>query len=181
MERPYTDFVGKVWEQFPQLAQLHNLENITLPMWNLDKFIESAYHNFITERKPLYHLSKLIENYAQENYEPLLASFEKVARFKFVERRYSTIVNQIPKIWIVGDFGKTQFYLSSKIDVLNCKNTDLVNVWSVITRGPHGPFGLISEEFKDGSFRGFFTFDPNVCRYALKIMGKTLDTELDMG
>ncbi|AJM92157.1 hypothetical protein NPIRD3C_0945 [Nitrosopumilus piranensis] len=51
MENPYTDFVGKVWEQFPQLAQLHNLENTTVPMCNLDQFVESTYHNFITNRK----------------------------------------------------------------------------------------------------------------------------------
>ena len=180
MEKPYTDFVGRVWEQFPQLTQLHDSENIALPMWDLDKFVESTYHNFKAERKPLYRLSKLIENYAQENYKPLLASFEKIARFKFVERRYSTIINKIPRIWIVGDFEKTQFHLSSKIDVLNCKNTDLVNVWSVITRGPHGPFGLISEEFENDNFRGFFTSDPDICRYALKIMGEKLDTELDI-
>ena len=181
MERPYTDFVGKVWEKFPQLVQLHRLENIALQNWNLDQYVNAGYHNFTAERKPLYHLSRLIESYAQENYKPLLATFEKIARFKFVDRRYSTIINQIPKIWIVGDFEKTQFHLSPKIDVLNCKNTDLVNVWSVITQGPLGPFGLIAEEFEDGKFRGFFTSDPNVCRYALKMMGKTLDAELDIG
>ncbi|KAF6245112.1 hypothetical protein [Nitrosopumilus sp. b2] len=180
MENPYTDFVGKVWEQFPQLAQLHNLENTTLPMCNLDQFVESTYHNFIAKRKPLYYLSKLIENYAQENYRPLLASFETIARFKFVERRYSKIIHQIPKIWIIGAFEKTHFYLPSKIDVFNCRNTEMANIWSVITRGPNGPFGLISEEFEDGKFRGFFTTNPDVCRCALKIMGKTLGTKFDI-
>ena len=122
----------------------------------------------------------MIENYSQENDVPLLASFEKIARFNFVECRYSEIINQIPKIWIVGDFGKTDFHLSPKIGILNCQKTKLVNVWSVITRGPHGPFGLISEEFEDGKFRGFFTLDPNVCGYALELMGKILTTKLDI-
>ena len=46
--------------------------------------------------------------------------------------------------------------------------------------GPHGPFGLISEEFKDDNFRGFFTSDPDICIYALKMMGEKLDTEFDI-
>jgi len=50
----------------------------------------------------------------------------------------------------------------------------LANVWTVITRGLYGPFGLIAEEFEDGKFRGFFTLNPNVWRYALNVMGKTL-------
>ena len=56
----------------------------------------------------------------------------------------------------------------------------MANIWSVITKGPHGPFGLISEEFEDGKFRGFFTINPDVCRYALQIMGKTLGTKFDI-
>jgi len=53
----------------------------------------------------------------------------------------------------------------------------LANVWAVITRGPFGPFGLIAEEYENGMFRGFFTLNPNVCRTALKAMGKTLGTK----
>ncbi|NND87334.1 MAG: hypothetical protein HKM23_08470, partial [Nitrosopumilus sp.] len=43
--------------------------------------------------------------------------------------------------------------------------------------GPYGPFGLIAEEYEDGKFRGFFTLNPNVCRHALAVMGKTLGTK----
>lgn len=177
MESPYAGFVGKVWEEFPQLAEWHSLDDSTLPMWKLDQFVEAGYHNFLAHRKPLYHLSKLIENYAQENKEPLLSTFEKIARYKFVERRYQKMIEQIPKIWIVADYGKTDFKTPPKIEILNCRNTELANVWSVITRGPYGPFGLIAEEFEDGKFRGFFTLNSNVCRSALKAMGKILSTK----
>ena len=177
MENVYSGFVGHVWEEFPQLAEWHNLDNATLPIWKLDQFIEAGYHNFLAERKPLYNLSKLIEKYAEDNHEPLLATFEKIARFGFVKKRYQKMVKNLPKVWIVADFDKSIIAsdeLSSNSEFLNCHDTDLVNVWTVITRGPYGPFGLIAEEFEDGKFRGFFTLNPNVCRYAVKVMGKTL-------
>ncbi len=174
MVTPYSGFVASVWEQFPQLAEWHDLDNSILPLWKLDKFIEKGYHNFHSERKPLYNLSKLIEKYAQDNGEPLLATFEEIARYKFVEKRYQKMIEKIPKVWVIANYGKTQIKTPDKIEVINCKNTNLVNVWSVITRGPYGPFGLIAEEYEDGNFRGFFTLTPNVCRYALQLMGKTL-------
>ena len=180
MESPYTGFVGQVWEEFPQLAEWHNLDNSTLPIWKLDKFVEAGYHNFLTERKPLYNLSTLIENYAQENHQPLLATFEKIARFSFVKKRYQKMVKDLPKVWIIADFQKpinASEELASNCEFLNCNNTNLANVWTVITRGPYGPFGLIAEEFENAKFRGFFTLNPNVCRYALKVMGKTLGTK----
>ena len=180
MKNPYDGFVADVWEGFSNLSDLQGIEECSIPSWTIEKFMGSSYQNFVTERRPLYRLSKLIENYAQDNDSPLLATFEKIARFKFVERRYSQIINRVPKIWIVGDFDKTQFHLSPKIKVLNCRNTNLVNVWSVITRGPSGPFGLISEEFQDGEFRGFFTMDPETCKYALKKMEETLDAKIDI-
>ncbi len=183
MESHYAGFVGNVWEEFPQLAEWHDLDNSTLPIWKLDKFIEAGYHNFLAERKPLYNLSIMIEKYAQENYQPLLATFEKIARFSFVKKRYQEMVKNIPKVWIIADFEKQVIpskKLSSNSEFLSCKNTDLANVWTVITRGPYGPFGLIAEEFEDGKFRGFFTLNPNVCRCALKIMGKTLGTKFDI-
>ena len=177
MESPYGGFVGNVWNEFPQLAEWHSLDDSTLPMWKLDKFVEAGYYNFLANRKPLYHLSKLIENYAQENKEPLLSTFETIARYKFVEKRYQKMIERIPKIWIVADYGKTDLKTPQKVEVLNCRNTELANVWSVITRGPYGPFGLIAEEFEDGKFRGFFTLNPHVCRSALKNMGKILGTK----
>ena len=180
MESPYSGFVGNVWNEFPQLAEWQNFEDSTLPLWKLDQFVEAGYHNFLASRKPLYHLSTLIENYAQENNQPLLATFEKIARYKFVERRYQKMVEQIPKIWVIADYGKTQFTTPEKIEIINCRDTELVNIWSVITRGPYGPFGLIAEEFEDGKFRGFFTLNQNVCRYALQLMGKTLGTKFSI-
>lgn len=177
MAGPYTGFVGMVWEEFPQLAEWHNLDESTLPMWKLDQFIEAGYHNFLSERKPLYHLSTLIEKYSQENSTPLLATFEEIARYKFVEKRYQKMIKKIPKIWVIADFGKTRLKTTSNIEVINCQNTELTKVWSVITRGPYGPFGLIAEEFERGKFRGFFTLNPNVCRFTLKMMGKILSTK----
>jgi len=180
MSSPYAGFVGKVWEEFPQLAEWHNLEESKLPLWKFEDFIEKGYHNFHAERKPLYHLSTLIEKYAQENGEPLLATFEEIARYKFVESRYQKMIEKIPKIWVIANFGKTALKTSDKIEIINCKDSDLVNVWSVITRGPYGPFGLIAEEFEDGKFRGFFTLNQNVCRFSLKLMGKTLGKKFNI-
>ena len=180
MANNYEGFVGNVWEEFPQLAEWHNFDSKSLPMWKLEKFVESGYHNFTAERKPLYHLSKLIEKYSQENNQPLLATFEKIARFEFVKDRYQAMMSNIPKVWIIADLDKSvdeKKKMPSNAYFLNCHNTDLMNVWSVITRGPYGPFGLIAEEFEDGKFRGFFTLNPHVCRYALNVMGKTLGTK----
>ena len=181
MESPYTGFVGNVWEEFPQLAEWHNLDESVLPMWELEQFVEVGYHNFLAERKPLYNLSTLIEKYAQDNHQPLLATFEKIARFGFVKKRYQEMIKNLQNVWIVADFDKKDIpsdELSENTEFLSCKNTDLANVWAVITRGPYGPFGLIAEEFEEGKFRGFFTLNPNVCRHVLKIMGKTLGTKL---
>lgn len=90
------------------------------------------------------------------------------------------MIEQIPKIWVVADYGKTTIKTPPKIDVINCKDTPLFDVWSVITRGPYGPFGLIAEEYEDGKFRGFFTLNSNVCRHALKIMSKALGKKFDI-
>ncbi|MBS3925123.1 MAG: hypothetical protein KGZ34_00295 [Nitrosarchaeum sp.] len=177
MAAPYLGFLGKVWEQFPQLAEWHDEDPSMLQMWSMDKFIEAGYHNFHAERKQLLHISKLIEKHAQDNAQPLLATFEKIARYKFVEKRYQKLIEQIPKIWVIADYGKTEIKTPPKINLINCKDTELDDVWSVITRGPYGPFGLIAEEYEDGKFRGFFTLNPNVCRYALEVMGKTLGTK----
>ena len=65
-------------------------------------------------------------------------------------------------------------------EFLSCSNTNVANVWTVITRGPYGPFGLIAEEYEDGKFRGFFTLNSNVCRHALNVMGKTLGSKFDI-
>ena len=183
MENLYEDFVHEVWEEFPQLAEWHNLDNDILPIWKLEQFIEAGYHNFDVDRKPLYHLSKMIENYAQEHKEPFLASFEKIAKFSYVKERYQKMVKDIPKVWIIADFDDevipTDFVIPNS-EFLSCSNTNLANVWTVITRGPYGPFGLIAEEYEDGKFRGFFTLNSNVCRYALKVMGTTLDSKFDI-
>lgn len=176
----HTKFMAEVWKEFPKLPEWHNLDNATLPIWSLDKFVEAGYHNFFSGRKPLYHLSKMIEKYAQENKEPLLATFEKIARFAFVKKRYQKMVQDMPKVWIIADFDKSDTPtndLPPNSEFLSCHNTDLENVWSVITRGPFGPFGLIAEEVEDGKFRGFFTLNPNVCKYALIVMGKILGTK----
>lgn len=180
MGRHYEGFVGQVWDEFPQLAEWHNIDNTKLPIWKLDKFVEAGYHNFAAQRKPLYNLSKMIEEYAQNNKEPLLATFEKIARFSFVKERYQKMMEKIPRVWIVAALDKSRDAskgMPSNAEFLNCHNTNLENVWTVITRGPFGPFGLIAEEFEEGMFRGFFTLNPNVCRYALKVMGKTLGTK----
>ena len=89
------------------------------------------------------------------------------------------LVDKIPKVWVIADFDKTQFFLSPKIHVINCKDTELVNVWCVITKGTDGPFGVIAEEFEDGMFRGFFSFDVDVCAGALHQLETTLNCKFD--
>lgn len=172
MNNPYNNFVGKIWDHFEFMDELRYSKNKNIPQCSLEDLLKNQYHNFVTHRKPLYQLSKMIEKYAEDNRSPLVASFEKAARFNFVERRYYEMINKIPKIWVVADFGKTDFHLSPKINVLNCKNTELTNVWSVIVKGHEGPFGLISEEFQDGNFRGFFTSNTDVCTHAIESMGR---------
>ena len=180
MTKHYEGFVGSVWNEFPQLAEWHDDDPKLLQKWSLDKFIEAGYHNFHAERKQLYHISKLIENYARDNGQPLLATFETIARYKFVERRYQKLIDKIPKIWVVADYGKTTLTTPPKIEIINCKNTPLVDVWSVITRGPYGTFGLIAEEYEDGKFRGFFTLNQNVCQLAVNNMGKILGKKFNI-
>lgn len=180
MSSPYSDFVGKIWDHFEFMDELHYSENMDVPQGSLEDLLKNQYHNFVTHRKPLYHLSKMIEKYAESNGVPLVATFEKEARFNFVERRYYEMIDKIPKICVVADFGKTDFHLSPKINVLNCKNTELINVWSVIARGPEGPFGLISEEFQDGRFRGFFTSNADVCAHAIETMEDILKSKIEI-
>ena len=52
-------------------------------------------------------------------------------------------------------------------------------MWCVITKGTDGPFGVIAEEFEDGMFRGFFSFDVDVCAGALHQLETTLDCKFD--
>ncbi|MFB5632660.1 MAG: hypothetical protein ACE5Q9_04960 [Nitrosopumilus sp.] len=180
MTGSYEGFVGEVWHEFPQLAEWHDDDPKLLQLWDLETFIEAGYHNFHAERKQLFHISKMIETYAQEHSQPLLATFEKIKRYKFVEKRYQRMIDNIPKIWVVADYGTTQVDTPPKIDIINCKDTSLIDVWSVITRGPYGPFGLIAEEYEDGKFRGFFTLNPTVCRHAVDAMGKILGKKFNI-
>ena len=48
----------------------------------------------------------MIETYAQEHNEPLLATFEKIARFSFVKKRYLEMAKNIPRLWIVADYNR---------------------------------------------------------------------------
>lgn len=90
------------------------------------------------------------------------------------------MIEQVPKIWVVADYGKTDFETPSKIELLNCRDTELTNVWSVITRAPYGPFGLIAEEIADGKFRGFFSISPMVIEKAVKTINETLRVNIDL-
>ena len=114
MASPYLGFLGKVWDQFPQLAEWHDEDPAMLQLWSMDKFIEAGYHNFHAERKQLLHISKLIEKHAQDNAQPLLATFEKIARYKFVEKRYQKLIEQIPKIWVIADYDRQRLELLQK-------------------------------------------------------------------
>ena len=180
MTNPYGGFVGSIWDEYPQLMEWHNFDDSTLPKWNLDGFVEAGYHNFVASRKPLYHLSKLIEEYATNNGTPLLATFEKIARYKFVEKRYQEMIKKIPKIWIVADYGTNEPKTTENIQLYNCRGTELADVWAVITRGPFGPFGLIAEEYEKDVFRGFFTLNHSVCSTVIDNIGKIIKTKISL-
>lgn len=182
MALQHAGFVGEIWSKFPELPNRKKVDNSVFAEWDLEGFIKAGYINFEAGRKELYVLSMMLEEYAIKNRKPLVASFEKESLFKYVEPRYRIILKTIPKSWIIGNFNNP--YLAQDLpqtaQVLSCVGTSLVDVWTVITRGSHGPFGLYAEEFEKGSFKGFFSISPIVFRHVLKTMGDILNTKMDL-
>ena len=93
MSNHYVNFIDDIWNKFPKFTEVKNTDltdhNI---LWTLEEYQKANYVNFKTDKKELYRLSILLENYAVKHNTPLLATFETEARYKYVEDRYREIL-----------------------------------------------------------------------------------------
>ena len=182
MSLRYKSFVEDVWSKFPELkkVKLTDITNYNY-FWTLKQHIDVGYINFETERKHLYRLSVLLENYAVRNNAPLLATFETEKRYKYVEDRYNEFLGKIPKAWIIGDF-KNPFLAPrppQSTEVISCDGTNIENMWIVLTNRSTGPFGLVAENIGDGKFRGFFSISPPIIGNVIDNISEQLRTDID--
>ncbi len=53
-------------------------------------------------------------------------------------------------------------------------------VWAVITKGPAGPMGLVTEELADGSYEGFFSISPYIVQRAVDEVNRSLKVDIDL-
>mgnify|MGYP003325013661 CR=1 FL=1 len=85
--------------------------NITVDsgLSTLDDFTKANFVNFEAKREDLYRLSMDIEAYAVKNYDPLLATFETEALYKYVQKRYTEILKKIPHAWVIGGFDAVSY------------------------------------------------------------------------
>lgn len=154
----------------------HNL------LWTLEEYIKAGYVNFKTDRKELYRLSILLENFAVKNNSPLLATFETEKRYKYVEDRYIEILQKIPKSWIIGNFNNP--FLAKQppknAQVVSCDGTNISDMWIVVTKNSTGPFGLLAENMGDGQYRGFFSISPPLIQKAIEKISKSLRISIEI-
>jgi hypothetical protein len=182
MSLRYKSFVENIWSDFPELKKVKftDITNYNY-FWTLKQHIDVGYLNFKTERKYLYRLSILLENYAVQNKAPLLATFETENRYKYVEDRYHELLQKISRAWIIGDF-KNPFLPPNppkSAKVISCDGTNIDNMWIVLTRRSTGPFGLVAENTGKGQYRGFFSISPPVIGEVIKNISKQLKTNFD--
>lgn len=182
MSLKYKSFVENIWANFPELkkAKLTDITDYNY-FWTLQQHIDVGYINFKTERKYLYRLSVLLENYAVRNKSPLLATFETEKRYMYVEERYREFLQKIPKAWIIGDF-KNSFLAPNpppSAEVISCDGTNIENMWIVLTNRSTGPFGLVAENIGGGQFRGFFSIAPPVIGNVIDSISRQLKINID--
>ncbi|MFB5616996.1 MAG: hypothetical protein ACE5RS_07625, partial [Nitrosopumilus sp.] len=106
-----TKFLESITNQFPDL-QKSPLVDITDKgtFDTLLSHINAEYVNFDNvKRTDLYRLSIMIEEHAQRANMPLIATFETEHLYKYVEKRYLKLVENIPKTWIIGGFDNPFF------------------------------------------------------------------------
>ncbi|AJW70663.1 hypothetical protein NADRNF5_0971 [Nitrosopumilus adriaticus] len=183
MSVQYNSFLDELWNEFPGLSEKeitditdHNL------LWTLEEYIKAGYVNFKTDRKELYRLSILLENFAVKNNSPLLATFETEKRYKYVEDRYIEILQKIPKSWIIGNFNNP--FLAKQppknAQVVSCDGTNISDMWIVVTKNSTGPFGLLAENMGDGQYRGFFSISPPLIQKAIEKISKSLRISIEI-
>ena len=182
MELQYQSMMDEVLNEFPKLADVE-ITDITdhNQLWYLSEYIKAGYVRFETGRKELYRLSILLENYAAKHKAPLLATFETSKRYKYVEDRYMELVEDIPKVWIIGNFNNPSLAPQppKNAEVISCDGTNLSEIWMVLTKGENGPFGLVAEDMGDGIYRGFFSISPSIIRKAIESTERSLKVRID--
>ena len=146
-----TKFLETILNQFPEL-QKSPLVDITdkNSFGTLLSHINAEYVNFDNvKRTDLYRLSIMIEDHAQRANEPLVATFETEHLYKYVEKRYLKLLENIPKAWIIGGFDNPFFAPKTppeKAEILTCAGTPLQDMWIVISKTNDQLFALVAED-----------------------------------
>ena len=182
MSQKYTSFIDEVWSNYPALSKREITDETELKSWSLDEYISAGYINFRADRKTLYGLSIMLENFAVKNKEPLLAIFESESLYKYVEDRYVEILMKVPKTWIIGNFNNPFLAqnLPDTVEVISCVGTNISDMWIVITKRSTGVFGLVAEDVGDNNFRGFFSISPMVIKKTIENICTTLKVDIDL-
>lgn len=182
MSEKYTSFIDEVWSSYPALSKRDFTDESELKSWSLEQYIAAGYINFRTDRKTLYKLSMMLENFAVKNKVPLLATFENESLYKYVEDRYTEILKKVPRTWIIGNFNNP--FLAQKlpntVEVISCVGTNISDMWIVITKRSTGVFGLVAEDVGDNNFRGFFSISPMVIRKTIENISTTLKVDIGL-
>ena len=184
MTKEYESFLDELKIQCPELPQ-GDVKNITddSGLSTLDDFTKANFVNFEAKREDLYRLSMDIEAYAIKNYDPLLATFETEALYKYVQKRYTEILKKIPHAWVIGGFDDPFLIPPDSVpptaEILSCLDTNIEKMWIVVTKGPNGPFGLVAEDLGGDKFRGFFTMDSKIIEKVIDIINNTMRIEIN--
>tara|TARA_B100000497_G_C7446806_1_gene277388 strand:- start:27 stop:593 length:567 start_codon:yes stop_codon:yes gene_type:complete len=180
----YESFIEELKIQCPELPK-DDPKDVTnnSGLSTLEEFTKAKFVNFEAKREDLYRLSMDIEAYAVKNYVPLLATFETEALYKYVQKRYTEILEKIPHAWIVGGFDDPFLIPPDSVpataEILSCLDTNIEKMWIVVTKGPNGPFGLVAEDLGNDKFRGFFTIDSKIIEKVIKIINNTMRIEIN--
>lgn len=182
MSEKYTSFIDEVWSSYPALSKRDFTDESELKSWSLEQYIAAGYINFRTDRKTLYKLSMMLENFAVKNKVPLLATFENESLYKYVEDRYMEILKKVPRAWIIGNFNNPFLAqnLPNTVEVISCVGTNISDMWIVITKRSTGVFGLVAEDVGDNNFRGFFSISPMVIRKTIENICTTLKVDIEL-
>ncbi len=181
-------FLDSITAKFPELQKAPKVditEHSNFPtLQDYQKHELMNYDN--VKRTDLYRLSMLIEGHAQKANEPLLAVFETEHLYKYVEKRYLKILNNVPKAWIIGGFDNPFFAPDTppdKADILTCAGTNLQDTWIVLSKSSEGLFGLVAEDVggveKGDWFRGFFTTKTEIIKEVINKINETMMTDID--
>ena len=66
------------------------------------------------------------------------------------------------------------------LPIFSCVGTNLTTVWLVITRDENGPIGLVADDIGQGRFKGFFSTDSKIVKYAVDLAAYELRMEMDL-